>query len=427
MRIVVVGATGNLGTSVLRALEKEESVESVLGLARRLPGLTVPKVEWAVADVVDDDLVPHFRGADAVVLLAWVIQPSRDLTKQWMVNVEGSTRVARAAKEAGVPSLLYASSAGARVQEGGRGGDQASLRRTFLPERARRPGPDQRRPEHRRPALAGGPLLRRGRGLPARHRERGRRWCLQPRDGARPGRGRDRTHPERPYRAGLLATGPRRRRYFVEAQAATRAAGMAGSRAAGPDHGHDKSQNGAGLDTAILCRRDAARGHKWLEDRERARHAAALPEDRGAFSDTRDTHRSRGEGALKAVVWHGKEDVRVDDVPDPIIQESTDAIVRITSTAICGSDLHLYAKLSPLMREGDIIGHEPMGIVEEVGADVEHIVPGDRVVVPFNVSCGHCFFCDQDLFSQCETTRDTGKLAETVNLLGRGRGASLFC
>jgi threonine dehydrogenase-like Zn-dependent dehydrogenase len=129
---------------------------------------------------------------------------------------------------------------------------------------------------------------------------------------------------------------------------------------------------------------------------------------------------------VKALVWHGKEDVRVDNVPDPIIQESTDAIVRITSTAICGSDLHLYAKLSPLMRKGDIIGHEPMGIVEEVGADVEHISPGDRVVVPFNVSCGHCFFCDQDLYSQCETTRDTGKLAEGVNLLGRGRGASLL-
>src|SRR5215211_4979782 len=113
MRIVVVGATGNLGTSVLRSLEKEESVESILGIARRLPGLTLPRVEWATADVVDDDLVPHFRGADAVVLLAWIIQPSRDLTKQWMVNVEGSTRVAGAAKEAGVPSLLYASSVGA--------------------------------------------------------------------------------------------------------------------------------------------------------------------------------------------------------------------------------------------------------------------------------------------------------------------------
>jgi threonine dehydrogenase-like Zn-dependent dehydrogenase len=129
---------------------------------------------------------------------------------------------------------------------------------------------------------------------------------------------------------------------------------------------------------------------------------------------------------VKAVVWHGKEDVRVDNVPDPIIQESTDAIVRITSTAICGSDLHLYAKLSPLMREGDIIGHEPMGIIQEVGSDVHHIAPGDRVVIPFNISCGHCYFCDQHLYSQCETTRDDGKLAQAVNLLGRGRGASLF-
>ena len=129
---------------------------------------------------------------------------------------------------------------------------------------------------------------------------------------------------------------------------------------------------------------------------------------------------------MKAVVWHGKEDVRVDNVPDPIIQEPTDAIVRVTSTAICGSDLHLYSKLYPIMREGDIIGHEPMGIVEEVGADVEHIGPGDRVVIPFNISCGRCYFCDQQLYSQCETTRDRGKLAQASNLLGRGRGASLF-
>ena len=129
---------------------------------------------------------------------------------------------------------------------------------------------------------------------------------------------------------------------------------------------------------------------------------------------------------MKAVVWHGKEDVRVDNVPDPAIREPTDAIVRITSTAICGSDLHLYGKLGPLMREGDIIGHEPMGIVEEVGRDVEHISPGDRVVVPFNISCGHCYFCDEQLYSQCETTRDRGKLAKGVNLLGRARGASLF-
>jgi threonine dehydrogenase-like Zn-dependent dehydrogenase len=78
------------------------------------------------------------------------------------------------------------------------------------------------------------------------------------------------------------------------------------------------------------------------------------------------------------------------------------------------------------MREGDIIGHEPMGIVEEVGAEVEHIEPGDRVVVPFNVSCGHCFFCEQQLYSQCETTQDKGKLARAASLLGRGKGASLF-
>lgn len=129
---------------------------------------------------------------------------------------------------------------------------------------------------------------------------------------------------------------------------------------------------------------------------------------------------------MKAVVWHGKEDVRVDNVPDPTIREPTDAIIKVTSTAICGSDLHLYGKLGPLMREGDIIGHEPMGIVEEVGRDVEHISPGDRVVVPFNVSCGHCYFCEEQLYSQCETTRDRGKLAQGVNLLGRGRGASLL-
>lgn len=113
MRVVVVGATGNLGTSVLRSLADEPRVESVLGLARRSPNLTVPKVEWASADVVTDDLVPHLRGADAVVLLAWIIQPSRDLNRQWMINVEGSMRVARATQEAGVPALLYASSIGA--------------------------------------------------------------------------------------------------------------------------------------------------------------------------------------------------------------------------------------------------------------------------------------------------------------------------
>ncbi len=110
---------------------------------------------------------------------------------------------------------------------------------------------------------------------------------------------------------------------------------------------------------------------------------------------------------MKAVVWHGKGDVRVDEVPDPRIEEPTDAIVRVTSTAICGSDLHLYGKLIPGMKEGDIVGHEAMGVVEEAGAEVRHVVPGDRVVIPFNIACGDCFYCDRGLYSQCETTQNT--------------------
>jgi threonine dehydrogenase-like Zn-dependent dehydrogenase len=121
-------------------------------------------------------------------------------------------------------------------------------------------------------------------------------------------------------------------------------------------------------------------------------------------------------GPLKALTWHGKRDVRVEEVADPRIERPTDAIVRVTSTAICGSDLHLYEVLGPFLSPGDILGHEPMGIVEEVGPDVAHIKPGDRVVVPFNISCGACWMCDRGLFAQCETTqnRETGK------------GASLF-
>jgi threonine dehydrogenase-like Zn-dependent dehydrogenase len=108
---------------------------------------------------------------------------------------------------------------------------------------------------------------------------------------------------------------------------------------------------------------------------------------------------------MRALVWHGKQNVSVDNVPDPVLKADTDAIVRITSTAICGSDLHLYDPLSPFLEEGDILGHEPMGIVEEVGPAVKHIKPGDRVVMPFTICCGHCFMCDQGLFSQCETTQ----------------------
>ena len=108
---------------------------------------------------------------------------------------------------------------------------------------------------------------------------------------------------------------------------------------------------------------------------------------------------------MKAVTWQGKRDVQVTEVPDPRIEEPTDAIVRITSTGICGSDLHLYEVLGPFIDPGDVLGHEPMGVVEEVGAEVDQIAPGDRVVIPFNISCGHCFMCDHGLQSQCETTQ----------------------
>ncbi|APX32335.1 glutathione-dependent formaldehyde dehydrogenase [Brachybacterium sp. P6-10-X1] len=110
---------------------------------------------------------------------------------------------------------------------------------------------------------------------------------------------------------------------------------------------------------------------------------------------------------MRAVTWQGTERVSVEGVPEPIIQQPTDAVIRVTSTAICGSDLHLYEVLGPFMTPGDVIGHEPMGIVEEVGAGVTHVRPGDRVVVPFTISCGHCAMCEQALPSQCETTQVT--------------------
>lgn len=108
---------------------------------------------------------------------------------------------------------------------------------------------------------------------------------------------------------------------------------------------------------------------------------------------------------MKAVTWHGKRDVRVESVPDPVISEPTDAVIRVTSSGICGSDLHLYEVLGQFLEPGDILGHEPMGIVEEVGAQVDQISPGDRVVIPFNISCGSCFMCERGLYSQCETTQ----------------------
>ncbi len=119
---------------------------------------------------------------------------------------------------------------------------------------------------------------------------------------------------------------------------------------------------------------------------------------------------------MRALTWQGKRDVRVEDVPDPRIEAPTDAIIQITSTAICGSDLHLYEVLGPFLEPGDVLGHEPMGIVQEVGPEVTQIKPGDRVVVPFNISCGTCWMCSKALYAQCETTQNTAT----------GKGASLF-
>ena len=119
---------------------------------------------------------------------------------------------------------------------------------------------------------------------------------------------------------------------------------------------------------------------------------------------------------MKAVIWQGKRDVRVESVPDPKIEEPTDAIVEITSTNICGSDLHLYEVLGAFMKPGDILGHEPMGIVREVGDATGDLKVGDRVVIPFQISCGSCYMCDKQLYTQCETTQ----------VRDQGMGAALF-
>ena len=119
---------------------------------------------------------------------------------------------------------------------------------------------------------------------------------------------------------------------------------------------------------------------------------------------------------MKAVTWQGTHDMQVTEVPDPRIEEPTDAIIKVTSTGLCGSDLHLYETLAPFMEAGDVVGHEPMGIVEEVGSGVSELRVGDRVVVPFNVCCGSCWMCERQLYSQCETTQNPE----------HGTGASFF-
>src|SRR3954454_19833774 len=119
---------------------------------------------------------------------------------------------------------------------------------------------------------------------------------------------------------------------------------------------------------------------------------------------------------MRAVTWQGVHDMQVSEVPDPQIQEPSDVIIKVTSSGLRGSDLHLYETLAPFMEPGDIVGHEPMGIVEEGGSAVQDLAPGDRVVVPFNVSCGSCWMCQRQLYSQCETTQNHE----------HGTGASFF-
>src|SRR3712207_4999707 len=162
---------------------------------------------------------------------------------------------------------------------------------------------------------------------------------------------------------------------------------------------------------------------RWTHLAHGEEHAARGPED--ARWTSRRGRRPLSESVdrlteelipMRAVTWHGRADVRVDTVPDPTIQDPTDVVVEVTSSGICGSDLHLIEVMAPFMTVGDVMGHEPMGVVREVGRDVTAVKPGDRVVVPFNISCGTCWMCSQGLQSQCETTQNREQ----------GYGASLF-
>jgi threonine dehydrogenase-like Zn-dependent dehydrogenase len=122
---------------------------------------------------------------------------------------------------------------------------------------------------------------------------------------------------------------------------------------------------------------------------------------------------------MRALCWHGAKDVRVDNVPDPKILNPRDAILKITSTAICGSDLHLYDGYIPTMEKGDILGHEFMGEVVELGSGVTNLKVGDRVVVPFPIACGNCYFCEEQQHSLCENSNPNAAMAERCGVIRR--------
>jgi threonine dehydrogenase-like Zn-dependent dehydrogenase len=117
---------------------------------------------------------------------------------------------------------------------------------------------------------------------------------------------------------------------------------------------------------------------------------------------------------MRALCWYGKKDVRVETVPDPGIVNPHDAIIKVTSTAICGSDLHLYDGYIPTMEKGDILGHEFMGVVVETGRECRKLKKGDRVIVPFTIACGSCFFCQREMFSLCDNSNPNARMAETL-------------
>lgn len=126
---------------------------------------------------------------------------------------------------------------------------------------------------------------------------------------------------------------------------------------------------------------------------------------------------------MKALCWHGEKDVRIDNVPDPVIQKPDDIVIRVTSTAICGSDLHLYNGLMPTMEKGDILGHEPMGEIVEAGPEVRDLKVGDRVVIPFQMSCGQCWFCQQQMFSLCDTSNPEPNASMARKIMGHSPAA----